>query len=312
MKQGIKDGFVLLLFLVLLPYVMGIFNKTKEEGVSWMNMEKIEEKEEITNFVRYEDKLHIQEIPLEEFLVGALAGTIPITYEKEVLKAQAVLLRSTCYAGLEREGTVSGQEMERKVIEWDKIGTGYLNRNEMKKIWKDDYEINYKKVQEAVEETKGIIITYQENPIEGTYHAMSGGKTRNGADILQGDSYEWLETVLCEKNVESDDFLQMVSVSKKQIQTLSIETRDEAGYVTSVICNGEKMTGEQFREKYELASANFAFEEKNAEFVITTKGMGHGLGMDQYYGNYLAKNQNNYTEILDYFFKNTKLSKITE
>lgn len=312
MKQGIKDGFVLLLFLVLLPYVMGIFNKTKEEGVSWMNMEKIEEKEEITNFVRYEDKLHIQEIPLEEFLVGALAGTIPITYEKEVLKAQAVLLRSTCYAELEREGTVSGQGMERKVIEWDKIGTGYLNRNEMKKIWKEDYEINYKKVQEAVEETKGIIITYQENPIEGTYHAMSGGKTRNGADILQGDSYEWLESVLCEKNVESDDFLQMVSVPQKQIQTLSIETRDEAGYVTAVICNGEKMTGEQFREKYELASANFVFEEKNAEFVITTKGMGHGLGMDQYYGNYLAKNQNNYTEILDYFFKNTKLSKITE
>lgn len=312
MKQGIKDGFVLLLFLVLLPYVMGIFNKTKEEGVSWMNMEKIEEKEEFTYFVRYEDKLHIQEIPLEEFLVGALAATIPITYEKEVLKAQAVLLRSTCYAGLEREGTVSGQEIEKKVIEWDKIGNGYLSRNEMKKIWKEDYEINYKKVEEAVKETKGIIITYQENPIEGIYHAMSGGKTRNGADILQGDNYKWLESVLCEKNVESDDFLQVVSVSKKRIQTLSIKTRDEAGYVTSVICNGEKMTGEKFREKYELASANFVFEEKNGEFVITTKGMGHGLGMDQYYGNYLAKNQNNYTEILDYFFKNTKLSKITE
>lgn len=312
MKQGIKDGFVLLLFLVLLPYVMGILNKTKEEGVSWMNMEKIEEKEEFTNFIRYEDELHIQEIPLEEFLVGALAGTIPITYEKEVLKAQAVLLRSTCYAGLKREGTVSGQGIEKKVIEWDKIGTGYLNRNQMKKIWKDDYENYYKKVEEAVKETKGIIITYQENPIEGTYHAMSGGKTRNGADILKGDNYEWLESVLCEKNVESDDFLQMASVSKKQIQTLSIETRDEAGYVTSVICNGEKMTGEQFREKYELASANFVFEEKNAEFVITTKGMGHGLGMDQYYGNYLAESQYDYTEILDYFFKNTKLSKITE
>lgn len=312
MKQGIKDGLVLLLFLVLLPYVMGIMNKTKEEGVGWMNMEKIEIKEEAANFVRYEDKLHIQEIPLEEFLIGALAGTIPIEYEKEVLKAQAVLLRSTCYGGLEKEGTVSGQGAEKKVIDWEKIGNGYLTQNQMKKIWKEDYETNYKRVKEAVEETKGIIITYQENPIEGTYHAMSGGKTRNGRDILKEADYGWLESVLCEKNVESDNFLQAVSISKKQIWELSIESRDEAGYVTAVFCNGEKLTGEQFREKYELASANFTFEEKNEEYVITTKGMGHGLGMDQYYGNYLAEHQYNYTEILDYFFKDTKLSKITE
>lgn len=312
MKQGIKDGLVLLLFLVLLPYVMGIMNKTKEEGVSWMNMEIIETEEKTTNFVRYEDKLHIQEIPVEEFLIGALAGTVPVEYEIEVLKAQAVLLRSTCYAGLEQEGTVSGQDAEKKVIEWEKIGKGYLTQNQMKKIWKEDYEANYKKVVQAVKETKGIIITYQESPIEGTYHAMSGGKTRNGQDILKGDNYGWLEGVLCEKNVESDDFLQTVSISKKNMQTLSIESRDEAGYVMAVICDGKKLTGEQFREKYELASANFTFEEKSSEFVITTKGKGHGLGMDQYYSNYLAKSQYNYTQILDYFFKDTKLSKITE
>ncbi|MBD5542692.1 MAG: hypothetical protein HDR01_00240 [Lachnospiraceae bacterium] len=312
MKQRIKDGLVLLLFLVLLPYIMGIMSKTKEEGVGWMNMETMEEKEEATNFVRYEDELHIQEIPLEEFLVGALAATVPITYEKELLKAQAVLLRSTCCAEMEREGTVSGQGMEKKIIEWNKIGTGYLTRSQMKKIWKEDYEVHYKKVEEAVEETKGIIITYQETPIEGTYHAMSGGKTRNGMDILKEEDYSFLESVFCEKNVESGEFLQTVSISKKQIQMLSIENRDEAGYVTAVICDGEKLTGEQFREKYGLASANFTFEEKEEEFVITTKGMGHGLGMDQYYGNYLAKNQYSYTEILDYFFKDTKLSKIAE
>lgn len=312
MRQGIKDACVLILFLLLLPYVMGIMNKTREEGVSWMNMEEVEEEEEVTNFVKYEDKLLIQEIPMEEFLVGALAGTIPIDYQIEVLKAQAILLRSTCYTKLKNEGTVSGQDLNKKIIEWDKVSSGYMTQNQMKKIWKDDYEANYKKVVKAVEETKGIIITYKENPIEGTYHAMSGGKTRNGKDILEGGDYGYLEGVLCEKNVESDEFLHSVEISKEQVQSLSIEGRDDAGYVTAVLCNGEKMTGEQFRDIYELASANFTFEDKDNQFIITTKGMGHGLGMDQYYGEILAENDYTYTEILDYFFKDTKLSKITE
>lgn len=312
MKQTIKDCVVLLLFLILLPYVMGIMNRTKEEGVSWMNMEKIEEEEQEVYFVKYEDNLSIQEIPVEKFLIGALAGTVPVEYDLEVLKAQAVLLRSTCYAKLQKQGTVSGQNMDKKIIGWEEVEKGYLTRSQMKKIWKGEYEENYKKVTKAVEETKGIIITYEENPIEGTYHAMSGGKTRNGGESLGNEEYEWLESVSCEKNVESDDFLQKMEISKEQIKNISVESRDEAGYVTVVNCNGKQMTGEQFREKYGLASANFTVEETEKKFLITTKGMGHGFGMDQYYSNYLAKNEYSYTEILDYFFKDTKLSKIGE
>ena len=53
-------------------------------------------------------------------------------------------------------------------------------------------------------------------------------------------------------------------------------------------------------------------KNRENEFIIETKGSGHGLGMDQYYGNYLAENEYSYTEILDYFFKDTKLSKMKE
>ena len=312
MKQKARDFFVIVLFLILLPYVLGIMNKTKTEGVTWMNMEEIKEEEEAVHFVKYEDKLSVQEIPLEEFLIGALATTINVEYDLEVLKAQAVLLRSTYYTKLQKQSTVSGQNIDRNIIDWEKVSNGYLTQSQMKKIWKENYEENYKKVVSAVEETKGIIITYEEQPIEGIYHAMSSGKTRNAAEVFGQDEYTYLESVLCEKNVESQDFLQSVAISKETLNTLIIEQRDAAGYVTGLICNGEKITGEQFRKKYELASANFTFTEKENEFVIETKGSGHGLGMDQYYGNYLAENEYSYTEILDYFFKDTKLSKMKE
>lgn len=312
MKQKARDFFVIVLFLILLPYVLGIMNKTKTEGVTWMNMEEIKEEEEVAHFVKYEDKLSVQEIPLEEFLIGALATTINVEYDLEVLKAQAVLLRSTYYTKLQKQGTVSGQNIDRNIIGWEKVSNGYLTQSQMKKIWKENYEENYKKVVSAVEETKGIIVTYEEHPIEGIYHAMSSGKTRNAKEVFVQNEYTYLESVLCEKNVESQEFLQSVAISKETLNTLIIEQRDTAGYVISLICNGEKITGEQFRKKYELASANFTFTEKENEFIIETKGSGHGLGMDQYYSNYLAENDYSYTEILDYFFKDTKLSKMKE
>ena len=81
MKQKARDFFVIVLFLILLPYVLGIMNKTKTEGVTWMNMEEIKEEEEAVHFVKYEDKLSVQEIPLEEFLIGALATTINVEYD---------------------------------------------------------------------------------------------------------------------------------------------------------------------------------------------------------------------------------------
>lgn len=312
MGQKAKKILVTSLFFILLPYIFGIMNKTKAEGVTWMNMEEIEVESEPVHFVKYEDKLSVQEIPMEEFLVGALAATVNVEYDLELLKAQAVLLRSTFYTKLLQQQTVSGQDIDKKMINWEEVSNSYLTQSQMKKIWKEDYEENYKKIIKAVEETKGIIITYKETPIEGIYHAMSSGKTRNATEVFLKEQYPYLESVLCEKNVESSDFLQSVEIPKDRIEILTIDERDSAGYVTFLTCNGEKITGEQFRKKYELASANFTVLEKENEFVIETKGMGHGLGLDQYYGNYLAKKEYSYTEILDYFFKDTKLSKIQE
>lgn len=311
MKQKARGFLVIFLFFIVLSYLSGITNKTRKEGISWMNLEQIETQEE-SCFVEYEDKLSTQKIPLEEFLVGALAATVDVEYDSEVLKAQAVLLRSTYYAKLREQSTVSGQMTDNYQVDWQDVSSGYLTQAQMKKVWRENYEENYTKAFLAVEETRGIIITYREKPVEGIYHAMSAGKTRSAPDTLKNGEYVCLESVTCEKNVESADFLQNTEVSKRELSTLTVEERDEAGYVTLLVCNGESMTGEQFRQKYKLASANFTFEEKEGSFLIETKGIGHGFGMDQYYSNCLAQNDYSYAEILAYFFKDTKLSKINE
>ena len=48
----------------------------------------------------------------------------------------------------------------------------------------------------------------------------------------------------------------------------------------------------------------------NENVTITTKGYGHGVGMSQYGAQGMALEQKNYKEILEYYYKNTKIIKI--
>lgn len=72
--------------------------------------------------------------------------------------------------------------------------------------------------------------------------------------------------------------------------------------------NGEKISGESLREELQLPSSNFTWEEKNGNYIFTTKGIGHGFGYDQYYGNLLAEQGQDYQEILHYFIRISHLT----
>lgn len=79
-------------------------------------------------------------------------------------------------------------------------------------------------------------------------------------------------------------------------------TRDSAGYVLNVRAGRSSIAGERFRQLFELPSSCFFLEEQGGKMVITTKGIGHGIGFDQYYANELAKQGASAEEILELFF----------
>ena len=65
--------------------------------------------------------------------------------------------------------------------------------------------------------------------------------------------------------------------------------------------NGVWVSGEKFRVEFGLPSANFTWEQDKGKYCFTVKGIGHGFGFDQYYANELAKNGDDFQEILHYF-----------
>ena len=70
---------------------------------------------------------------------------------------------------------------------------------------------------------------------------------------------------------------------------------------------------ESYIEKIE--NENITLKKKDEEnnennlVAITTKGYGHGVGMSQYGANGMAASGKNYTEILNYYYKNIKIQK---
>ena len=97
-KRRERTGIILpaLLFFILFPYIIS--------GFSNVNKQTFSKEESPGQIWVLEKKLWgTQRIPLEEYLVGMLAATIPAEYETDTLKAQAIILRSFCMNQMEKE-----------------------------------------------------------------------------------------------------------------------------------------------------------------------------------------------------------------
>ena len=301
MKQTMKDALAVVLFLLLFPYFAMSFWQQKHEDASSENDSLQQEALELTAqlsggsyFVYWEKEQ--KKIPSELFLVGALAGSIDSSCETEALKAQAVMLRSSLYRKMQQEDT--------KLAELTTADSSYLSVAEQKNKWGDSYEETEKKLLEAVSQTKGVVAVYEGMPVMGCYHGMSAGMTRDGAEL--SDAYGYLKQADCSKNLSAASYIQTTKRRKEQTGELDVASvkKDQQGYVIELLRNGEKISGESLREELQLPSSNFTWEEKNGNYIFTTKGIGHGFGYDQYYGNLLAEQGQDYQEILRYFYQN--------
>lgn len=301
MKQTMKDALAVVLFLLLFPYFAMSFWQQKHKDASSENDSLQQEALELTAqlsegsyFVYWEKEQ--KKIPSELFLVGALAGSIDSNCETEALKAQAVMLRSSLYRKMQQEDT--------KLAELTTADSSYLSVAEQKNKWGDSYEETEKKLLEAVSQTKGVVAVYEGMPVMGCYHGMSAGMTRDGAEL--SDAYGYLKQADCSKNLSAASYIQTTKRRKEQTGELDAASvkKDQQGYVIELLRNGEKISGESLREELQLPSSNFTWEEKNGNYIFTTKGIGHGFGYDQYYGNLLAEQGQDYQEILHYFYQN--------
>ena len=97
-----------------------------------------------------------------------------------------------------------------------------------------------------------------------------------------------------------------ISLSGNPYNWMRITSYVDGNYVYEVDIDGQTtISGRKMREGvfgYNLKSAAFDVYYDGSDFIFTTYGYGHGVGMSQNGANILAKQGYSYTQILKYYF----------
>lgn len=297
--KSLRDFFVLFFFFVLLTYFVMFFRRQEMSSVT----DSFGTLTEVSHSDRYfvlcgEDEVCLK-LPMENYLVGALAASISAEYETEVLKAQAILLRGTLY----KEYLESGNTILDRTKKQD-----FWSDAQMQNAWGDSYNENLQRCVDAVVSTQGVYMAYDGNPINGFFHAMSAGKTRGLSQAEDGEDFGYLRATTCPENLSAPEYEQEIIIRCCEVGELG--ECEENGYVISVKRNGEKISGQKLQCELGLQSPAFSWKKEGENYIFTVRGKGHGFGMDQYYANILANKGNGYREILDYFFRNVTYQRV--
>lgn len=256
----------------------------------------------------------IEIIPFEEYIVGVLAGEMPVYFDIEALKAQALASRSYAYKKIQYN----------KNKNYDVIDTTanqvYLDRETLKKSWGNDYLKNIEKLEEAVSTTKDEYIVYNNNVIDAFFFSTSTGITENSENVF-GNEVPYLKSVSStwdeispvyrvKKEYTLLDFYKKLNISKTDILKVEYKDITSTGKVNKIIINNKEFKGSEIVNILSLKSQYFIIEQNNDKIIVTTSGYGHGVGMSQYGAYAMAKKGYTYDEIVKYYYQGTEIKKI--
>lgn len=247
-----------------------------------------------------------QEIDLEEYIIGVVAGEMPALFESEALKAQAIASRTYLVNRLLNNSNITGTISDQV----------YITEEEMKEKWHNDFDKYYLKIKEAVNSTRSQIMLYNNEPIKAYYYSMSNGYTESSLNVFneQNDYLNIIESPFDEDNsyeqvFERDVFCTKLSINCDEISISNVK-KDASERISYITINNQTFTGVDIRKKLSLRSTDFNIEEIDNLVKITTKGYGHGVGMSQYGANNMAKLGYSYEEILKYYYQNIEINSI--
>jgi len=271
----------------------------------------------------------IEEINLEEYIIGVVAAEMPAEFELEALKAQAVAARTYALAHFTELGGIVCKNANGANLCDTVHCQVYMDKEERIKLWpKGSGEKYWNKIKAAVLGTEGQVLIYNNSLVmEPYYFATSSGKTENSEDVFS-NSIPYLRSVASPgedgtKNFKSikifgyNELSQIINnnynkagVTSASIkEQITIVDRTEAGSVKNIKIGSITMPGTKFRAMLGLKSSNFkiVFNLKNVEIDCT--GYGHGVGMSQWGADAMAKDGKKFTQILSHYYQGTAIYK---
>ena len=246
----------------------------------------------------------IEELPLDEYLYGVVSGEMPACFEEEAIKAQAVVARTYTIYKIRNGSKHVGAD----ICDSASCCQAWIPKEERLAKWsEEERESNWGKIVSAVEQTKGKIITYNNEPINAFFHSNSGGKTEYSGNVWGGTNYPYLQVVSTigedaysqyssEVTFTNEELLQKIKEYHQNIEIdfsndeqIKILENTESGRVKLIRFGNIEISGTEARTIFGLKSAMFTIEKIEESITFKVLGYGHGVGMSQTGANSLAK-----------------------
>ena len=242
---------------------------------------------------------------LEDYVVGVVAGEMPVNFPHEALKAQAVAARTYAVRQLQSNPN----------MKYEDIAQAYVSIDKMKEMWGNNFDEYYAKIKNNVYATAGEILEYNNEPILAAFCSTTNGYTEECQNVWTQD-LPYLKSVKSEGDELSPYYSDSVTVPKKQFSSLfgstdfTVTEKTNAGYVKSVNIGGNVYSGDRIRQIMGLRSTCFDIFNEGENIIFSTKGYGHGVGMSQYGACFMANNGDDYKTILAHYYTGTNLKNL--
>ncbi len=340
MKKIIIYFFIFIFIIFLLPALLtkknaeaSSVNTVEAENKEQNNEEQAKNQNENANYtynkygtikLLHKKTGEVEEVNIDDYLCNVVSAEMPADYEEEALKAQAVVARTYTIYKIENK-----KHDNADICDDSSCCQAWISKEDRFARWEESKrESNWNKIQNAVNSTKGEIITYDNKPINAFFHSNSGGTTEIPVNVWGGTGYPYLQVVetageegyaqyASEVELTNDEVLNKLKEKYPDIQIdfsnqedIKILEYTDSNRVKTVKFGNHEISGVEARTIFGLKSTNFEIIKEDGKIKFSVKGYGHGVGMSQTGANTLAKEGKNYKDIINHFYANVEIKDV--
>ena len=263
-------------------------------------------------YVVDDDKIETMDI--ESYLCGVLAGEMRNDWPMEALKAQAILARTFVIKFLsEKQSKYENADISTDISEAQAYNASAVN----------------KRIRDAVDETRGLIVCYENEPIYAWFHSHAGGQTAVAEEGLSykdeapytqsvssmegetadAEAQQWRAEFATEEVIESAKACG-VDVGET-VHSVAMGAMGESGRVKTIRINGAQVPANELRMA--LGSTKMrstmltGVSLWDGKVTLEGKGYGHGVGMSQWGAYEMAGQGKTAEEIIHYYYRNVDI-----
>ena len=268
----------------------------------------------------------VETVKLDEYLCNVVSAEMPADYELEALKAQAIVARTyTIYKINHKKHDNSD------ICDDSTCCQAWISKEDRLARWQEDLrESNWEKIEKAVNDTEGKVITYEHEPINAFFHSNSGGITEVPINVWGGSGYPYLQVVetagedaysqyASEATFTQDELIgklktkyEDISIDFSNTEDIKILEYTDSGRVKTIKFGNHEISGVETRSLLGLRSANFEVAQSDGKITFSVKGYGHGVGMSQTGADAMAKQGSTAEDIIHHFYAGVEGKEVNE